>query len=77
MEDQEAALISLVENLQREDLNFIEEAKAYKSLMDDFGLTQTEIAEKVNKNQSTISNKIRILALPADIQEKIISSRLT
>ena len=40
MEDQEAALVSLVENLQREDLNFIEEARAYKSLMDDFGLTQ-------------------------------------
>lgn len=77
MEDQEAALISLVENLQREDLNFIEEAKAYKSLMDDFGLTQIEIAEKVNKKQSTISNKIRILSLPPDIQEKMISNRLT
>ncbi len=77
MEDQEAALVSLVENLQREDLNFIEEARAYKSLMDDFGLTQTQIAEKVNKKQSTISNKIRILALPPDIQQQIVSGRLT
>ncbi len=77
MEDQQAALISLVENVQREDLNFLEEARAYKKLMDDFGLTQTEIAEKVNKKQSTISNKIRILALPEDIQEKIVANKLT
>lgn len=77
MEDQEAALVALVENVQREDLNFLEEARAYKKLMDDFGLTQVEIAEKVNKKQSTISNKIRILALPDDIQEKIIINRLT
>lgn len=77
MEEQEAALVALVENVQREDLNFLEEARAYKKLMDDFGLTQTEIAEKVNKKQSTISNKIRILALPEDIQEKIIINKLT
>lgn len=77
MEDQEAALVALVENVQREDLNFLEEARAYKKLMDDFGLTQSEIAEKVNKKQSTISNKIRILALPEDIQEKILLNKLT
>ncbi len=77
MEDQEAALVSLVENVQREDLNFLEEARAYKRLMEDFGLTQVEIAEKVNKKQSTISNKIRILALPEDIQEKLIQNKLT
>ena len=77
MEEQEAALISLVENVQREDLNFLEEARAYKRLMEDFGLTQVEIAEKVNKKHSTISNKIRILALPEDIQEKLIQNKLT
>lgn len=77
MEEQEAALVALVENVQREDLNFLEEARAYKKLMDDFGLTQVEIAEKVNKKQSTISNKIRILALPEDIQDKIIINKLT
>ena len=77
MEDQEAALVSLVENVQREDLNFLEEARAYKRLMEDIGLTQDEIAEKVNKKQSTISNKIRILALPEDIQEKLIQNKLT
>ena len=77
MEEQEAALVALVENVQREDLNFLEEARAYKKLIDDFGLTQTEVAEKVNKKQSTISNKIRILALPEDIKEKIIVNNLT
>ena len=77
MENKEVALVALVENVQREDLNFLEEAKAYKKLMDDFGLTQNEIAEKVNKKQSTISNKIRVLSLPEDIQEKILESKLT
>jgi len=77
METKEAALIALVENVQREDLNFLEEARAYKKLMEDFQLTQGEIAEKVNKRQSTISNKIRVLSLPEKIQEQLISNRLT
>ena len=77
MESKEVALIALVENVQREDLNFLEEARGYKKLMDDFGLTQTEIAEKMNKKQSTISNKIRLLSLPEDIQESILENKLT
>ncbi len=77
MENKEVALIALVENVQREDLNFLEEAKAYKKLMDEFGLTQNEIAAKVSKKQSTISNKIRVLSLPDDIQEKILENKLT
>ena len=77
METKEAALIALVENVQREDLNFLEEARAYKKLMDDFNLTQGEIAEKVNKRQSTISNKIRVLSLPENIQEQLVDNRLT
>ena len=77
MEPKDAALIALVENVQREDLNFLEEARAYKKLMDDFNLTQGEIAEKVNKRQSTISNKIRVLSLPEDIQEQLVDNRLT
>ena len=67
----------MVENVQREDLNFLEEARAYKKLMDDFNLTQGEIAEKVNKRQSTISNKIRVLSLPENIQEQLVDNRLT
>ena len=77
MENKEVALIALVENVQREDLNFLEEAKAYKKLMDEFGLTQNEIAAKVSKKQSTISNKIRVLSLPDDIREKILENKLT
>ena len=77
MDNKEVALIALVENVQREDLNFLEEAKAYKKLMDEFGLTQNEIAIKVSKKQSTISNKIRLLSLPEDIQQKILESKLT
>ena len=77
MDNKEVALIALVENVQREDLNFLEEAKAYKKLMDEFGLTQNEIAEKVSKKQSTISNKIRVLSLPDDIQNKILENKLT
>ena len=77
MDSCEVALIALVENVQREDLNFIEEARAYKKLMDDFGLTQIEIAEKMNKKQSTISNKIRLLSLPDEIQSSILENKLT
>ena len=77
LQDREAALIALVENVQRENLNFLEEAKAYKKLMEDFGLTQGDIAKRVSKQQSTISNKIRILSLPEDIQTAIIENNLT
>ncbi len=77
MEEEEAALVALVENVQRENLGYLEEARAYKKLMDDFGLTQSEIAQKVGKQQSTISNKIRILSLPDDIQEVLTEHMLT
>ncbi len=77
LEEEQAALIALVENVQREDLNYIEEAKAYKKLMDDFKLTQAEIAQKVGKQQSTISNKIRLLTLPEDILELLTVHGLT
>ena len=77
LQDSEAALIALVENVQRENLNFLEEARAYKKLMEDFGLTQGDIARRVSKQQSTISNKIRILSLPEDIQTAIIENNLT
>lgn len=71
------ALIALVENVQRENLTFLEEAIAYKKLMDDFGLSQVEISKRVGKQQSTISNKIRLLSLPEDILELLIDNRLT
>lgn len=77
LDSKEAALIALVENVQREDLNYLEEARAYKKLMEDFNLTQSEIAEKVSKQQSTISNKIRLLSLPENLQEQLINNKLT
>lgn len=77
MGEEQVALIALVENVQRENLNYMEEARAYKKLMDDFGLTQAEIAQKVGKQQSTISNKIRILSLPEDIQILLVEHKLT
>ncbi len=76
-DDKDSALIAVVENVQREDLSFIEEAYAYKKLIEDFGLTQGELASKIGKRQSTISNKLRILTLPKDIQEKLIEAKLT
>lgn len=77
LDEPEAALIALVENVQREDLNFLEEARAYKKLMEEFNLTQGEIAKRVSKRQSTISNKIRILTLPEELQEMLLNSKLT
>lgn len=73
----DVALIALVENVQRENLSYLEEAMAYKKLMEDFGLSQIELSKRVGKQQSTISNKIRLLTLPKDIQEILISNQLT
>lgn len=75
--DKDSAVIALIENLQREDLNFIEEAEGYYSLINDHGLTQQELAEKVGKNQSTIANKLRILRLSDEIKKLIIENNLT
>ncbi|MDF2999993.1 MAG: ParB/RepB/Spo0J family partition protein [Bacillota bacterium] len=76
-DEKDSALLALVENVQRENLNYIEEAAAYKRLMDDYGLTQTEISKRVGKQQSTISNKIRILSLPVDVQQLLAANQLT
>ena len=75
--EEEAGMIALVENIQRENLGYIEEAKAYKCLMEKYGFSQLELSERLGKNQSTISNKIRILNLTDDIQEMLVSNKLT
>ncbi|MDR7854972.1 nucleoid occlusion protein [Tissierella sp.] len=75
--DKESAIIALMENLQREDLNFIEEAEGYNNLIVDHGFTQQEIAEKMGKNQSTVANKLRLLKLPDDIKRSLLESNLT
>ena len=76
-DEEEINLIALVENIQRENLGYIEEAKAYKNIMEKYDMSQMELSEKLGKNQSTISNKIRILTLPEDIQEMLAENRLT
>lgn len=77
MSDREAAQIALIENIQREDLNPIEEARAYKRLGTDFGMTQEEIGKAVGKPRSVIANAVRLLELPdeviAAVQERRIS----
>src|SRR5688572_27311760 len=67
--------IALIENLQREDLNPIEEAQAYERLIVDFGLTQEEVARRVGKNRVTITNMLRLLRLPPEVQQWIGEDR--
>ena len=68
---------ALIENLQREDLNVIEEAQAYKRLADEFGLTQEDIAAAVGKDRATIANIVRLLKLPHDVREEVLAGRLS
>lgn len=75
--DRRAAMLGLIENMQREDLNIFEEAEALRKLMDDWGVTQLEIAQKLGKAQSTIANKLRLLRLTPDERSRIISAGLT
>ena len=75
--DQQVLEIGLIENIQRENLNPIEEAKAYKQLIDDFGLKQDEIANRVSKNRSTITNIMRLLKLSDKVQKMVIAEELS
>ncbi len=73
----DSAVMALVENLQRVDLNFVEEAQGYQRLIDSHGFTQKEISLKIGKNQSTISNKVRLLSLPQTVQDILVQHALT
>ena len=75
--EQEIVEISLIENLQRKDLNPIEEAMAYKKLMTDFDLKQEEVAVKVSKSRSTITNSMRLLKLSKKVQDLVIKGKLS
>lgn len=77
VEQNNEAIWALVENIQREELNYLEEAMAYKKLMEKYHLTQIEIAKRIGKKQSTISNKMRILNLPDFIRNQLIDNGLT
>lgn len=75
--DQTVAEISLIENLQREDLNPIEEALGYKELSDTYGLTQDKISKKIGKSRSAIANAMRLLLLEDEIQQRLISGEIS
>lgn len=76
-DDREVIEISLIENIQREKLNPIEEANAYKKLIDEFELKQEEVAERVSKSRTVITNTMRLLKLPKEIQELLIHEKLS
>lgn len=69
--------IALIENIQREDLNPLEEAEAYKYLMDSFDLLQEEVAKRVGKNRSTVANSLRLLRLPDKIKDDVSAGKLS
>ena len=77
MSDQEALELALIENIQREDLSPIEEAKGYRQLMDDFGHRQEDIAQTVGKSRSHIANLLRLLTLPKAVQDMISGGQLS
>ncbi len=75
--DDEATAVSLIENIQREDLNPLEEAQAYRRLMEEFGLTQEEVSKRVGKSRPFVANMVRLLELPEEIKEMLESGSLT
>ena len=75
--DQEIVEISLIENIQREDLNPIEEAQAYKRLLTEFNLKQDEVAERVSKSRTAVTNSMRLLKLCDDVQQMIIDDMIS
>ena len=75
--DSQEMELALIENLQREDLNAIEEAAGYRELMDRFGLTQEQVAQRVGKSRPVITNAMRLLNLPEDVREMVVDGRLS
>jgi len=75
--EQDSAVIAMMENLQRENLHYMEEAEGYQNLIRDHGLSQEELARRLGKNQSTIANKMRILKLPASVKALLLEHNLT
>ena len=76
-EDKERAAVSLIENIQRENLNPIEEAAAYKQLIDEYNLTQENLAERISKSRTAIANTMRLLKLHEDVQKLVIEGKLS
>jgi ParB family chromosome partitioning protein len=75
--DEKSLEFALIENIQREDLNPIEEAEAYHKLLKEYGLTQEAVAEKVGKSRSAVANSVRLLKLPFEVQNFVIEQKLS
>jgi len=75
--DKSALELAMVENLQREDLSPIEEARGYRALMEEFGMTQEEIAQRVSKSRPAVANALRLLSLPAELKELVLRGELS
>lgn len=75
--DQEKLELALIENIQRQDLNALEEAMAYQALRDEFGLTQKQISEQVGKSRSAVTNTMRLLELSDDMQQALASGKIS
>jgi len=76
-EASECLQIALVENLHRDDLNGIEEATAFRQLMEDFGLSQDEISQRVGKSRSAVANSLRLLQLPVEVQAAVVAEEIS
>lgn len=77
IDDEESAALALIENIQRENLNFLEEAQGLSNLIDRYSFTQKELATKIGKSQSAVANKLRLLKLDNEILEKSVENSLT
>ena len=77
IKDEEVAIVALIENIQRENLSAIDEAKGYKSIMEKFSITQEELAETMHRSRAYIANFIRLLNLPIDVQKLIEEKKIS
>ena len=77
IEDESSAMMALLENLQREDLHYLEEAQCYQKLLETYGLTQEELANRLGKSQSSIANKLRLLKLSDEVKAAMTEKRLS
>ena len=75
--EEESAMMALIENLQRENLHYLEEAECYAALLEQYGLTQEELAQRVGKSQSAIANKLRVLRLSPQVKQAMTQARMT
>ncbi len=75
--DGDSAVLAFIENIQRQNLSFLEEAEGYRNMMEDYGLTQEELATKLSKSQSAIANKLRVLKLEESVKKELLDHSFT